>query len=289
AMGGASFGGNVGGALAAVQAQKAGTGMELVVYEKVAIGRGGAWSNNPWLLEMPDPITKATWDNYACVSPKKAKELDAELTSITEVENAKRVIKINANGTEMLLPVVVVPGMHNDVVAVALGYGRDPKVGRAAANTGKNAYPFVSFNGQTFSYATNATVEKTSEKYDIAITQTHHSYEGRPIIHEYTLDEFTKDPKHLFNERKNELEHYAHLAWETGHGEHGAEGHGATDIGEANKQLEEGFRENGTLYPNFTKPGIHWGMSIDLTSCIGCGACVIGCQAENNISVVGKT
>ncbi len=286
AMGGASFAGNTAAAIANIQSQKSGGGMELVVYQKVAIGYGGAWSNNPWLLEMPDPITKATWDNYACVSPKKAKELGAELTGINEVVTKKKVIKVKANGYELELPVVVVPGMHNDVVAVALGFGRDPQVGRAAANTGKNAYPFVAYNGQTFNYYGDATVAATDAVYDVAITQTHHSYEGRPIIQEYTFEEFSKDPNALLKERGEEIAKYSVLPWEEkeGHGEHKSE------EGEiVTKEIEEGYRTNGTLYPNYEHPGIHWGLSIDLTSCIGCGACVIGCQAENNVSVVGKT
>lgn len=312
-MAGAAFAGNAGAAIAAIQAKKAGAGLEVMVYEKVAIGAGGAWSNNPWLQEMPDPITKATWDNYVCVSPKKAKELGEELTGITEVENKKRVLKVKANGQEISLPMVVVPGMHNDVVAIALGYGRDAKVGRAAANTGKNAFPLVVFNGQTFDYNTNATIEKTADVFDVAITQTHHSYEGRAIIHEYTLDEFSKDPKHLIKEREKELGHYSGLPWEEhGAGHEGGEahggGHGETAHGGGHDNalgiapvptrgreaagesaFDKGFRENGTLYPTYEAPGIHWGMSIDLTACTGCGACVIGCQAENNVSVVGKT
>lgn len=306
---GATFTGNVSAALTAIQARKAGAGKELFVYEKVSIGRGGSWSNNPWLQEMPDPITKATWDNYACVSPKTAKELGAELTGITEVDTKKLVIKVSANGHSVELPIVVVPGMHNDVVAVAVGYGRDEKVGRAAANTGKNVYPFVVWNGANFENHTSVTVDKTSSFYDIAITQTHHSYEGRPIVHEYTLGEFTKDPKVLVKEREAEIGHYAHLPWETEHeGDHGAvsQGHHGEVAGasaphnnpaaqhmdaaiEGGAQLEEGFRQNGTLYPNYISPGVHWGMSIDLNTCVGCGACVIACQAENNVSVVGKT
>lgn len=300
-VGGGSFAGNAASAVTAIQSAKASSGMEVVVYPKVSIGHGGAWSNNPWLQEMPDPITKATWDNYACVSPKKAKELEEELTSITEVVAKKRVIHIKANGYDLELPIVVVPGMHNDVVAVALGYGRDAKVGLAAANTGKNAYPFVSFNGQTFNYSAPATIEKTAGTYDIAITQTHHSYEGRPIIREFTLEEFSKDPNELIKDREAEIGHYTHLPWMESHdvqgGEHAAAGHMPTESntlqnaseGAHAGTLEEGFRENGTLYPNYISPGIHWGMSIDLNSCVGCGACVIGCQAENNISVVGKT
>lgn len=304
-MSGAAFTGNVADAIGKIAAMKPGTGKELVVYSKVGIGHGGCWSNNPWLQELPDPMTKATWDNYACISPKFAKDLDAgkgidmELTSINEVEGEKRVIKLSVNGKTVELPAVVVPGMHNDVVAIAVGYGRIKTVGRAAADLGKNAYPFLTYNGQTFENTTaGLSVEKTAAKYAVGITQTHHSYEGRAIIREFTLEEFAKNPNHLLEEREEEIGHYAHLPWvhheaEGGHeAAKAGEGHGgeqaAGEHGEGHGDFEEGFRKNGTLYPTYDHPGIQWGMSIDVHSCIGCGACVIGCQAENNIAVVGK-
>ncbi|MBS1782894.1 MAG: TAT-variant-translocated molybdopterin oxidoreductase [Bacteroidetes bacterium] len=288
---GATFTGNVANAINALQSSKPASGnKELVLYEKVSIGRGAWMSNNPWLQEMPDPITRGTWDNYACVSPKTAFELGAELTSINEVDYKKHVIKITANGITIELPIVTVPGMHNDVIAIAVGYGRDEKVGRAAAKTGKNAYPFQVWNGLTFDLYSGANIEKTNDFYDIALTQTHNSYEGRAIIHEFSLEEFSKNPEELYRDREEEIGHYTTLPWK----KEGYEGN-EPKLGEyvaavpATDALEEGFRENGTLYPNYESPGIHWGMSIDLTACIGCGACVIGCQAENNVSVVGKT
>jgi molybdopterin-containing oxidoreductase family iron-sulfur binding subunit len=273
---GASFSGNVDDAIAKASAKKGGK-YEVVIYESVALGYGGAWSNNPWLQEMPDPVTKATWDNYVCMSPKTAKEqFDAELTGINEVVRERRVVKVKVGNKEIALPVVVVPGMHNDVIAIAVGYGRDAQVGMASVN-GKNAYPLVTFNGQTFEYANEATVVKTVDLYPVAITQTHLNYENRPILREYTLEEFKKDPRELINDRKKELGHYSHLAWE---------GHEADN---PNSDVDEkGFEENGTMYPVHDKPGIHWGMSIDLSSCTGCASCVIACQAENNVSVVGK-
>ncbi len=273
---GASFSGNVADAIAKATAQKGGK-YEVVVYESIAMGSGGAWSNNPWLQEMPDPITKATWDNYVCMSPKTAKEqFDAELTGINQVERKKRILKVKVGNKEVALPVVVVPGMHNDVVAIKTGYGRDRQVGMASI-MGKNVFPLVTFNGQTFNYTNEATVAKTEEFYPIAITQTHFNYEDRPIIREYTLEEFKKNPRELINDRKKELEHYTHLHWEGHHEE------------DPNSDLDEkAFEKNGTLYPVHEMPGIHWGMSIDLNSCTGCAACVVACQAENNVSVVGK-
>jgi len=276
AMGGATFSGNVEDAISKASARKGGK-YEVVVYDTVAIGYGGAWSNNPWLQETPDPITKATWDNYVCMSPKTAREhFEAELTGINQVVREKRVLKVKVGNKEIALPVVVVPGMHNDVVAVAVGYGRDAQVGRASVN-GKNAYPLITFNGQTFDYTNEAVIEKTDEFYPVAITQTHHSYENRPILREYTLENFKKNPRELIEDRKKELEHYTHLHWEGHHEE------------SPNSDVDEkAFEKNGTLYPVHDKPGIHWGMSIDLNSCTGCAACVVACQAENNVSVVGK-
>jgi molybdopterin-containing oxidoreductase family iron-sulfur binding subunit len=297
AMGGASFGGNTSAAMAAITAAKA-TGTELVVYEKVAIGRGGCWSNNPWLLEMPDPVTKATWDNYVCISPAMAKKLDAgnqemELTTQNEVVNSKRVLKVSVNGKTVELPAVVVPGMHNDVIAIAVGYGRSKSIGKAGGELGKNAYPFMYWNGTTFEASqTNVGVEKTADHYEVAITQTHHSYEGRAIIHEYTLDDFSKNPKHLMEMRHEELGHFAFLPWTKEGEEHHKEEHsahgGEENLGAKEQEFENAFRKNGTTYPDYVSPGIHWGMSIDMNSCIGCGACVIGCQSENNVAVVGK-
>lgn len=285
ANGGGAYNGNIVDAITKIDGRQVSSGVELVVYQKVGIGYGGAWSNNPWLQEMPDPITKATWDNYLCVSPKRAKALKAELTGFSEVESKKPVVAVKgANGYTVNLPIVVVPGMHNDVVAIAVGYGRDAKVGRAAASDatkgGKNAFPFVMFNGQTFESHHDVTIASTNETYDIAITQTHLSYEGRPVIHEFTLDEFKKDPQVLMKERGKEIGEYTALPWI----EEGKEG--KEELADA--EMQENYRKNGTLYPNHPYEGVKWGMSIDLNSCTGCGACVVGCVAENNVSVVGK-
>lgn len=289
ANGTAPFNGNVNDAIAKIQAKPAHNGLELVVYQKVAIGTGGAWSNNPWLLEMPDPITRAVWDNYLCVSPAFAKKMDkdAELTGFSEVDMKKHVVSIkSSNGYEVKLPMMVVPGMHNEVVAVAVGYGRDKQVGLAAASDdtkgGKNAFPFMNFNGLTTERHADVTITHTGEKYEVAVLQTHNSYEARPVVHEYTLDEFRKDPQVLVKERGEEIAEFASLPTE--------EGKESKEEKKVDSMIEEGYRKNGTLFYSDLYPyeGIKWGMSIDLNSCIGCGACVVGCVAENNISVVGK-
>lgn len=309
-MAGATYSGNTADALAKVTATKSSAegAPELVIYEKVGIGRGAAWSNNPWLQEMPDPITKCTWDNYVIMSPNRAKKMGAELTDLNEVDREKRVFSIKANGHEVKLPVLVVPGCHDDVIAVAVGYGRSKSVGKAAADLGANAYTLVGRDAAGNASFTTATVElkATDATYPLAITQTHHSYQNdRPIIKEYSLDEFKKNPSVLYEERKHALGHYIHADGVAHHGEahgaeghdaHGAKGHDAHDAHSGSHPAEtkteedwqEAYRKNGTLYPNFESFGMKWGMSIDLNTCVGCGSCSIACQAENNVSVVGK-
>ncbi|RAJ01701.1 molybdopterin-containing oxidoreductase family iron-sulfur binding subunit [Chitinophaga skermanii] len=261
ALGGATFSGNVADAAAKIPTKKGGE-LELVLYEKVAIGNGKE-ANNPWLQEMPDPITRSTWDNYALISNTLAKKLNSRvLGDDYEIHAEKKVLKIKANGKEVELPLLILPGIHKEVIAIAVGYGRGKKenIGKAAGEVGQNAYPFVSFNGTTFDYfSTSATAEDAGKMYPIGLTQTHNSYEGRPIVKETTLEEFIKNPKEV-NADREALEHYG-----------------------------KDFRRDATLYRDqHTNLGIKWGMSIDLNTCFGCGACTIACQAENNVSVVGK-
>jgi molybdopterin-containing oxidoreductase family iron-sulfur binding subunit len=255
---------HIGEAAAKISAAKKGGKTELVLYTKVSMGSGKG-ANNPWLQEMPDPITKATWDNYAVISYPMAKELGIAVDDTYEVEIAKPVIRIKAGNKEMSLPVLVIPGLHPNVIAVAVGYGRSEKTGRAAAHVGQNAFPLVTFNGSTFDYhVSDVAYEKDATSYKIAYTQSHNQYEGRKeVVREYALNEFKKQPKILADDRHKLAEDYAK---------------GTGD-----------YRVEGTLYPDFPYPGPKWGMSIDLNSCTGCGACTIACTAENNISVVGKS
>ncbi|HWK02243.1 MAG TPA: TAT-variant-translocated molybdopterin oxidoreductase [Puia sp.] len=267
----------VGEAASAIGAWKKGGAFEVVLYQKVAIGIG-AQANNPWLLELPDPITKATWDNYAIVSPKFAKDtfgLDLSVqrqADAYEVHPEKQVIKVKVAGKEMTLPVVIVPGTHNEVIGIAVGYGRQSAkpentpdfIGRAVVGVGKNAFPLLGFNGTTVEWSNSeASFEKTNETYQVAQTQTHSSYEGRSeVVKEVTLEDFKKTPNEILEEREKELKPYGGV---------------------------ENYTKQGTLYPTYDKPGIKWGMSIDMNSCFGCGACVVACHAENNVPVVGKS
>lgn len=226
------------------------TGLELSLYEKIGLGNG-RYANLPWLQELPDPVSKVVWDNYLCVSPKFAKDNGLEMDVVSHHTD---MVKVTAGNVSIEVPIYVQPGQTDSSVSLALGYGRT-KAGRAGNDVGQNAYPFVSSNGETCIYnITGVTVTKLNRKYEIAMTQTHFSFEGRDAIRETVLTEYKKHPE-LNKEEKEELKHL----W--------AE----------------------TLYPEQKFPGPKWGMSIDLNSCIGCGACAVSCQAENNVPVVGKT
>ena len=266
-------------AVAKVSAEKRGGAYEVVLYEKVGMG-SGSQANNPWLQEMPDPISKVAWDNYALVSPVLYKELigkdlvgNQREGDRYEVTPEKPVVKIKVSGVEKELPLLVIPGIHPKVVAVAVGYGRASKnnsntkdrIGMSANGAGKNAYSFVSFDGAGFRYSGAAEITKTTSEYALAQTQVHGSSEQRPVVYETNLKSFIANPESVLAEANHERALLLHAS------------HG------------EDFVKDATIYPHYEKPGIKWGMSIDLNTCTGCSACVIACTAENNVAVVGKT
>lgn len=237
---------------------------EVVLYQKVSIGSGAA-ANNPWLQEMPDPVTRATWDNYAVISYAMAAELGIKLDDKYEVEFHKPLVAFTINGKEVKLPVLAIPGMHPNVIGIAVGYGRSEGAGRAASGVGYNAYPLVSAKeGVRQYYVTGVTGYKnTGDTYDIAYTQTHNQYEGRvEVVREYSLADFKKNPEAIPHYREELAEDFAKKTGD--------------------------FKAEGTLYPVYESPGAHWGMSIDLNACTGCGACTVACMAENNVPIVGK-
>jgi len=278
-LGGGGFSSvNVAGAITKLAAIKS-SATEIVLYQKVSIGNGSL-ANNPWLQELPDPITKVTWDNYAMISPEMAKSLlgidimnpvSKKEADDYEVHPEKPVLKITVNGRSVELPALIIPGVHPSTVAVALGYGRQSankdlnldRIGRSAVGAGKNAYPLISFDGNTVIYNSVATLEKTGTTYPLAQTQVHGFTEGRPVIYETNLSSYNSNP--------------AHLLAEANHERRAITPEGKTD-----------FVKDATMYPDYSKPGIKWGMTIDLNTCTGCSACVVACTAENNVSVVGK-
>jgi len=265
-------------ALATIEASKKVTGTELVLYQKVGIGAGQGTAN-PWLQELPDPVSKATWDNYLIVSPAMAKSLlKIDLTNggqadAYEVQPPKHVVEIkSANGVTVKLPTLIIPGTHPNTVGIALGYGRVKELGKSATSDegtplGANAFPFASLVNGTVSFSVaDVTLTDTGSKYPVALTQTHNLYNTSQgnrteVMKELSLAAFKHHPTEIREEREKELKPYGGL---------------------------ENFEKQGTIYPVFDRPGIKWGMSIDLNSCFGCGACVVACNAENNVSVVGK-
>lgn len=212
-------------------------GYELVLYPTVML-RDGSLANVSWLQECPDPISKVCWDNYACISIATA-----------EKEKLKKndVIEVTLGDQKLNLPILIQPGLHDDVIAVAVGYGRWG-AGKIGNKVGVNLYPWaqdtatgVVFSGQTVSF------KKTAHSYMLANVAGHNSMEGRKIVVEATLEEYLKDKS------ANNHNHPVWSIW----GGHGYNGH-------------------------------KWAMAVDLNSCTGCNACVIACQSENNIAVVGK-
>lgn len=247
AISGASFTGNVETAIAA--SSKGSTGIEALLYENVGIGTG-AMGNNPWLQELPDPITKACWDNYASISQATAKELGLEQDDV---------VKIEIGGKSVSLPVLVQPGQANGTVAIAIGYGRE-KAGKSGNGVGVNVYPFAKISNGTINFNVGAAnISKTGDTRQIAQTQTHHTVMGRrAVVQESVLAEYQKNTKAGRYE--------PHVVTSEGDKT-------PTDI---------------TLWNGYSKPNHSWGMVIDLNSCTGCGACVVSCQAENNVAVVGR-
>lgn len=235
------------------------SGMELVLYQKVGLGTGGQ-ANNPWLQELPDPITKAVWDNYITVSQKFARD-----NGLSMVEGKTKIANLTANGVTVSAPILIQPGQANGTFGLALGYGRK-SAGKVANGLGANAFTLINSSNGSLSYyaAGDVALEITSETHRIGQTQTHETYMGREtVIQEALLSEYQKDE-------------YA--------------GQFAPKIATWKGDEEKVAPHKVTLWKHHQEKYVnhHWGMSIDLNSCIGCGTCTIACQAENNVPVVGR-
>jgi MoCo/4Fe-4S cofactor protein with predicted Tat translocation signal len=171
--------------------------LEFTVYENVAMA-DGAYANNPWLQELPDPVTKVTWDNFASVSPLFANEQGLKQGDI-----------IDLNGIE--IPVLIQPGQAYGTFSVALGYGRS-HAGKSGDNVGTNVFPLLKTERGMISYSGNVeNWSRTGAGYEFAQTQTHHSMEGRHIVRESTLDKYTENPKAGNEIRDYHLKHMVTL------------------------------------------------------------------------------
>ncbi|MBA2500015.1 MAG: TAT-variant-translocated molybdopterin oxidoreductase [Chitinophagaceae bacterium] len=239
---------------------------EIVLYQTVAVNNTASGAN-PWLLELPDPVTKATWDNYAMIPLAKANEMGLFVGKDSKYEYfpSKPVLRFTYNNQELDLPVLVIPGMNANTIAIAVGYGRSNNIGVGLDKIGKNVNQLAIFNGTTIDFHNpGITVsENKVGEYKIAQTQIHNSYENRTeVVKETTMATFLKNPKQFKEEREHLHSTYAP---QTGD-----------------------YRTEGTLYPDYPYPGPKWGMAIDMNSCMGCNACVVACHSENNVPVVGK-
>ncbi len=221
----------------------------------------GRFANNGWLQELPDPITKLTWDNAAQISPASATKLG--------VENGD-VIEITLQARSMKIPVFIAPGHADNSLSISLGYGRD-FVGRVGGQdaTGKspgfNAYPLRT-TAQPY-FIVGAKIQKTGDHYLLAVTQEHGTLEGRgpDLVREGTLEQYKAQPDFA-----KSLGMDAEAEWKIVDGK-------KTEV------------VTSSLYSHPPLTNEHqWGMTVDLSSCTGCSACMVACQSENNIPIVGK-
>jgi MoCo/4Fe-4S cofactor protein with predicted Tat translocation signal len=213
----------------------------------------GRFANNSWLQELPKPITKLTWDNAVIVSPATAARLNATIEpAFTGGEHGQIVttlVELRYQGRTVRGPLFAVVGHPDDCVTIHLGYGRT-HAGRVGNGTGFNANAIRT--SSALFHGRGVEIAATGDTYSLACTQYHHLMEGRGLVRAVTRDEYAHDPKSV-------------------------------------REGDETPPRTVTLYPDYKYEGYKWGMAIDVNACIGCNACVVGCQAENNIPVVGKT
>ncbi|WP_028891352.1 TAT-variant-translocated molybdopterin oxidoreductase [Tenacibaculum sp. 47A_GOM-205m] len=247
-------------AVGLVRSANSASGFELNLYSSTALG-DGKQANNPWLQELPDPLTRASWDNYLTMSMADAKELGFENPVKDNGAINGNYANVTVNGVTInKIPVIIQPGQAKGSIGLALGYGRTQGL-KPEMQVGINAYPFYQ-NGNNVQF--NVSIEKASGWHKFACMQVQSTLAGRhDILKEASLKEVNDtslDPKHTWN--KPFMVSYDH-------------------------QEVEGSKID--LWDEHDRSlGHHFNLSIDLTSCTGCGACVIACHAENNVPVVGK-
>ncbi|MCX6857567.1 MAG: TAT-variant-translocated molybdopterin oxidoreductase [Verrucomicrobia bacterium] len=220
----------------------------------------GRFTNNAWLQEAPDPITKLTWDNAAWVGSVTFRRLGLKIGQL---------IKVQVNGAELVLPVIEAPGHVSNSITIPLGYGQAGLgfVGSGDENKGRGFDAYKLRQSATEFVLSGAKVEVLSETYTLAITQDQNTMEGRALYREATLETFAKTPDFVVKT--------------------GMDSHIPQNISLYKGQVGKYDKETNPDGFNYEK--LHqWGMSIDLSKCMGCTACVIACQSENNIPIVGK-
>jgi MoCo/4Fe-4S cofactor protein with predicted Tat translocation signal len=288
-----AFVGDVAAAAGAIKKVTSGE-FELELYVKAGMG-DGSQANNPWLQELPDPISRVTWDNYITMSPKQMKEMD--FSRLERGDFMANVVELKLNGVTITAPVYPSPGQKYGTVGLAVGYGRTA-AGKCGDEVGVNAYPLSS---GSFSVGAVSSIEMAFDEdgdpvvYEIAQTQSHHTLMGRDsILKETTLEEYKQDPK----AGNPDLMLYVSSAGGSGHGDDHGDSHGEEGHGDGHGNEEAAKEEHASPFlpasevnlwaDHAIATGHRWGMTVDLNTCIGCGACVTACGAENNVPVVGK-
>jgi molybdopterin-containing oxidoreductase family iron-sulfur binding subunit len=233
---------DIGAELAKVPPKKS-AGLE-IVFSPCPKLFDGRHANNPWLLELPDPMTKIVWENVALISPNTAKDLGLKSGDLVEVTR---------EGARVELPAWIQPGQADGTIGLTLGWGRE-RAGRYGSKKGFDVYPLRTSDALGFGEgAAKATGRAWRDRANLTLTQTqdHQSMEGRPLAIDTTLDDYRAEPTFVAYKSPNP------------------------------RILP--------LWPRVDYSQVQkWGMNIDLNSCTGCNACVIACQSENNIPVVGK-
>jgi len=251
-----AFKGDLSVAAAAVKsASQTDNGFEIAVYASYALGNGSQ-ANNPLLHELPDPITKIVWDHPITISVKDA----AALGFTNDGESNTQLGELVPPGFKATVPVLIQPGQANGTIGISVGYGRT-KVGRVAENLGVNAYPLLNTANGSINHAVVKGVKltNTNQSFQLAQTQTHNTYMGRTsVIQESVLSKYQENQK---------------------------AGRYEPHVSKWDEKVEPGTL---SLWKGHDYKDHHWAMAIDLNSCTGCGACIVACNVENNVALVGK-
>ena len=228
----------------------------------------GRFTNNGWLQELPNPLNKVTWENVALISPNTAQKLglnqDKRYNDYAGGELGRAFITTKGGNMESDFveityqdgkiekpaPVWITPGQPDDVVTIFMGYGRT-RAGKVGNNIGYSAFDTQKSDAMWFG---KGSIKKTGYVAQVASTQIHFNMEGRDLLRYWGKEEFEKKSKEKLHPQEE-----------------------VYDKSMYGDQFKEVYAENN-----------RWAMTIDLNSCVGCNACVVACQSENNIPVVGK-
>jgi molybdopterin-containing oxidoreductase family iron-sulfur binding subunit len=245
----------VAGDWARPRAAEAKGGLELVFRPDPAV-HDGRFANLGWLQELPKPLSKITWGNAAFVSPRTAESLGGARTEQKATGHHTDVVELRLGGRTVEAPLWVLPGQADGVVTVHLGHGRT-RAGKVGTGVGFSAYALRTADAPWT--ASGLEVAKTGERALVACTQDHWTIDGRAsgeaherhIVRAVDLAELARNPQ-------------------------------------AVHQMGHDPGPGLSMYPDHEYGGRAWGLSIDMSACVGCNACVVACQSENNIPVVGK-